>query len=100
MSLQTLQRMQEGDPVCRENRRVRSCVQFFWFVTCQTRTFQTRVYYVFDESFLSRNERIPSGLSVKSLLPGSPAQKCGKIKVGDIILKVNGDNVHGPFLSQ
>lgn len=51
-------------------------------------------------AYFQRAATDAGGLSVKSLLPGSPAQKCGKIKVGDIILKVDGDNVHGKKLAE
>jgi len=51
-------------------------------------------------AYFQRAATDSEGLSVKSLLPGSPAQKCGKIKVGDIVLKVDGDNVYGKKLAE
>mmetsp|Transcript_39009 Transcript_39009/g.123004 ORF Transcript_39009/g.123004 Transcript_39009/m.123004 type:complete len:141 (+) Transcript_39009:44-466(+) len=42
----------------------------------------------------------PGALQVKSLLTSSPAHKCGKIQVGDIILKVDGENVYGKKLAE
>eukprot|EP00277_Geminigera_cryophila_P017955 CAMPEP_0179447362 /NCGR_PEP_ID=MMETSP0799-20121207/31224_1 /TAXON_ID=46947 /ORGANISM="Geminigera cryophila, Strain CCMP2564" /LENGTH=144 /DNA_ID=CAMNT_0021238161 /DNA_START=66 /DNA_END=500 /DNA_ORIENTATION=+ len=51
-------------------------------------------------AYFQRASADTGGLSVKSLLPGSPAQKCGKIKVGDIVLKVDGDNVFGKKLAE
>eukprot|EP00802_Teleaulax_amphioxeia_P019476 Tamp_19711.p2 GENE.Tamp_19711~~Tamp_19711.p2 ORF type:complete len:142 (+),score=19.03 Tamp_19711:162-587(+) len=51
-------------------------------------------------AYFQRSAADNGGLSVKSLLPGSPAAKCGKIKVGDIILKVDGDDVYGKKLAE
>lgn len=42
----------------------------------------------------------PGGLAVKSLLTNSPAQQCGKITVGDIVISVNGENVYGKKLAE
>ncbi|KAM5194051.1 tyrosine-protein phosphatase non-receptor type 13 isoform 2-T2 [Mantella aurantiaca] len=49
----------------------------------------------------SREETLLSGqkdssiVRVKKLFPGQPASECGKINVGDVILKVNGGSLKG-----
>ncbi|XP_072261558.1 tyrosine-protein phosphatase non-receptor type 13 isoform X4 [Pyxicephalus adspersus] len=49
----------------------------------------------------SREENVLSGqeglsiVRVKKLFPGQPASECGKINVGDVILKVNGASLKG-----
>mmetsp|Transcript_56216 Transcript_56216/g.114963 ORF Transcript_56216/g.114963 Transcript_56216/m.114963 type:complete len:149 (-) Transcript_56216:326-772(-) len=51
-------------------------------------------------AYFQKSQADPGGLAVKSLLANSPAQQCGKITVGDIILSVNGENVYGKKLAE
>mmetsp|Transcript_49329 Transcript_49329/g.77065 ORF Transcript_49329/g.77065 Transcript_49329/m.77065 type:complete len:153 (-) Transcript_49329:826-1284(-) len=51
-------------------------------------------------AYFQKSKSDPNGLAVKSLLTGSPAQKCDKIFVGDIILEVDGGNVYGKKLAE
>jgi len=51
-------------------------------------------------AYFQRSAIDTNGLAVKSLLKGSPAERCGKIAVGDIVLEVNGDNVYGKKLAE
>jgi len=51
-------------------------------------------------AYFQRSAADPTGLAVKSLLSGSPAQKCGKISVGDVVLSVNGEAVYGKKLAE
>ena len=34
-------------------------------------------------------------LRIKKMFPGQPAASCSKLQIGDIVLKVNGNNMHG-----
>eukprot|EP00961_Rhodomonas_salina_P075802 1017174-Rhodomonas_salina.4 len=51
-------------------------------------------------AYFQKSNADPQGLAVKSLLANSPAQNSGKIKVGDIILSVDGQNVYGKKLAE
>mmetsp|Transcript_15598 Transcript_15598/g.24255 ORF Transcript_15598/g.24255 Transcript_15598/m.24255 type:complete len:150 (+) Transcript_15598:153-602(+) len=51
-------------------------------------------------AYFQKSKTDPSGLSVKSLLSGSPAQTCNRIKVGDIIMSVDGMEVYGKKLAE
>uniref|UniRef100_A0A6T8JNH4 PDZ domain-containing protein n=1 Tax=Hemiselmis andersenii TaxID=464988 RepID=A0A6T8JNH4_HEMAN len=50
-------------------------------------------------AYFQRSTSDSNGLAVKSLLKGSPAQRNGRIAVGDVVLSVNGDKVYGKKLA-
>uniref|UniRef100_A0A7S0YZ26 PDZ domain-containing protein n=1 Tax=Hemiselmis tepida TaxID=464990 RepID=A0A7S0YZ26_9CRYP len=50
-------------------------------------------------AYFQRSTSDANGLAVKSLLKGSPAQRSGRIAVGDVVLAVNGDRVYGKKLA-
>lgn len=51
-------------------------------------------------AYFQKSNQDGQGLAVKSLLQNSPAQLCGKIKVGDVILVVNDEKVYGRKLAE
>ncbi|EKX35389.1 hypothetical protein GUITHDRAFT_155501 [Guillardia theta CCMP2712] len=51
-------------------------------------------------AYFQRSKEEEDMLQVKSLLKGSPAQLCNKISIGDRIIAVNGESVHGRSLAE